>query len=61
MDYNTDREPLRITKLRCHNCGHVWKPRVEYLPVTCPYCKSKNWRTDRIINEYQQKLDGGGG
>lgn len=55
---NNEREPLKITKLYCYNCGHIWKPRIEYLPISCPLYKTTKWRGNRMKNKNQRNLDG---
>ena len=31
----------------CLRCGNIWEPRIEN-PKTCPSCKSKHWKQNRL-------------
>ncbi len=36
-----------MKKLTCKRCSHVWYPRLEEIPKTCPKCKSPYWDSER--------------
>jgi len=58
---NEKRERLPVIKLRCFQCGHVWIPRSEIMPVACPYCKTFNWKEERYTDENQRSVFDYGG
>ncbi len=33
---------IKLKKLQCNNCGHIWTPRKEEVRI-CPKCHSLRW------------------
>lgn len=42
---------MKLLKLKCKRCEHIWIPRKEKKPLTCPKCRSPYWDNERIKNE----------
>ena len=40
---------MKLKKWVCSKCGHVWIPRKEAKPFTCPSCQNP-----RYIKEYKE-------
>ena len=36
---------IALPVCRCQRCGHSWIARKTELPVSCPHCRSRYWRT----------------
>ena len=34
---------IKLPKLECLRCNHIWHPRKEELPIRCPKCGSPYW------------------
>jgi DNA-directed RNA polymerase subunit RPC12/RpoP len=39
---------VKLKTYKCKRCGHVWIPRKEEKPKSCPSCKNRLWDEDRV-------------
>ena len=46
---------VKLTKLECKRCGHIWIPRTPELPLVCPKCKSPYWNRERKVSVRRNK------
>lgn len=43
---------MKLLKLKCKRCGHIWIPRKEEIPQRCGKCKSPYWNKELIKIQY---------
>ena len=36
---------------KCNQCGHLWCPRSDDIPKSCPACKRYDWNKKKTVKK----------